>query len=132
MNASNQNGGSTGIGWFGGLFNKRDQRPQHLVERRNSTGDYCNDNDGDVKKKEQQPRRRRASMMAAPENEYTRRPSIPTSIHQQCISNLDQYLNESMRGDDDDENENDSIVSEVTMLTYTDEKANFIKEEFFR
>lgn len=144
-------------GWFQGLFRKRsslgsEQQQQgrwnnnrRLQHRHSSMADH--NNTATTKKEPQKINRSRSLDMAAGDMERRqrqeeddeahyqaiRRPSIPTSIHQK-ISALDKYLDDdysSTRSNNFDY-EDQSVVSEVTLMTYSDEKANLIKEEFFK
>ena len=144
-------------GWFQGLFRKRSslgsEQPQQgrwnnrRLQRRHSA---MADNNNTVAKEEEpqkinrsrsldmavedKARRQRQDEEDEAQYQAIRRPSIPTSIHQR-ISALDKYLDDdysSTRSNNNFDYEDQSVVSEVTLMTYSDEKANLIKEEFFK
>jgi len=135
-------------GWFRGLFRRRSVDPSlpqnhhRRIERRHST--TCNNNTTSL---QHPPVNRSRSLDLAhdtKQQEYhqqqqqqggyrrpIRRPSIPWEIENTNYTNsnnkTDNLLDDSLRSNTDQ-----SMVSEVTFMTYSDEKANIIKEEFFK
>jgi len=89
------------------------------------------------KQKQQQQQQRSSSMIITrPNNPYIRRPSIPTSIYplelevEGCCT-MDTNM-EDGDDDDDDDNSRDSYISECTMMTYSEERAEMVKKAFFQ
>lgn len=78
--------------------------------------------------KQQQQLHRTNSINTLDNTSAIRRSSIPTSI---CV---DDELDEGGEDHNYDLNKGDelSVVSEVTLMTYSEEKAGIIKEEFFK
>jgi len=134
-------------GWFRGLFRRRSVDPSlpqnhRRIERRHST--TCNNNTTslqhppvnrsrsldlvhDTKQQEYHQQQQQQGGYRRP----IRRPSIPWEIENTNYINsnnkTDNLLDDSLRSNTDQ-----SMVSEVTFMTYSDEKANIIKEEFFK
>ena len=135
-------------GWFRGLFRRRSVDPSlsqnhhRRIERRHSL--TCNNNTTSL----QHPpvnrsrsldlvhdtRQQEYHQQQQQQGEYRRpirRPSIPWEIENTNYINpknkTDNLLDDSLRSNTDQ-----SMVSEVTFMTYSDEKANIIKEEFFK
>ena len=122
-----------GPGWLQGFFRKLTDEQKHQTTtpqlqplRRKSNETTAASTPAQSQTKQQQQLHRTNS---TPDNTSAiRRSSIPTSI---C---LDDELDEE--GDDHNYGVNKgdelSVVSEVTLMTYSEEKASIIKEEFFK
>ena len=75
-----------------------------------------------------QKQQRSSSMVTTRPNPYNRRPSIPTSIYplglEGCCTMEDMDM--------DDDNSRHSYISECTMMTYSEERAEMVKKAFFQ
>lgn len=125
-----------GPGWLQGFFRKLTDEQKHQITtpqlqplRRKSTEATAASSPAQSQTKKQQQLHRTNSTNTQDNNTSAiRRSSIPTSI---C---LDDELDEEGEDHNYGVNKGDelSVVSEVTLMTYSEEKTSIIKEEFFK
>mmetsp|Transcript_31028 Transcript_31028/g.67107 ORF Transcript_31028/g.67107 Transcript_31028/m.67107 type:complete len:557 (+) Transcript_31028:62-1732(+) len=110
------------------LEEQQQQQQQRLAQRqRHSLAvELMSEDPMVVEKQKPKPQRRRSTMgmttvTAVP---TFRDPPIPTTIHRRTIKDRENCQLES--------SSQNSLVSEVTMMTYSEEKATMLREEFMR